>query len=510
MSVFLGVDAGTTSMKAALFDLDGRILGLASAEYQLDTPAAARVELDAEIYWQTCCKVVRKAVALSGLQPGEVAGLVISSQGETFVPVDKAGRPLRKAIVWLDNRAVQEALDLRAAFDPLEFYHATGQPESVPAWPACKILWLRRNEPDVFEKASHFLLLEDYLILCMTGELVTSSALQTSSLFLDIRSRDWWQPMLDAVGLEKGRFGRLVDPGTQVGKLSPAAAQLLGLTTDCFIASGGMDQVVSAVGAGNTAAGVVTETTGTALVALVSFARPAYDPGGRLPCHIHAAPGAYAVMPWCQTAGMALRWFRDQFFGLETTLAGQKGFDPYVEMTDQAGQVPPGSEGLVVLPHLEGTASPEYNPYARAVFYGATLRHTRAHFVRGILESVAYMLRKNLALIEGMGVPIAEVRSLGGGARSPLWLQIKADVLQKPIIALENEETSCLGASLMAATAAGQFSSLEEGAARMVRVKRRFYPNPANAAAYERSYAAYLELYERLEPMFRTSEESHP
>ena len=507
MSVFLGVDAGTTSMKAALFDLQGHALAIASVEYPLETPGPARVELEAEVYWQSCCRVVRQALVQSGISPREVGGLAISSQGETFVAVDEAGQALRKAIVWLDNRAVQEALDIRAAFDPLEFYHATGQPESVPAWPACKMLWMKRHEPELFAQTRRFLLLEDYLILRMTGEYATTTALQTSSLFLDIRTRGWWQPMLDFVGLEKERFGKLVEPGTWVGSLTSAAALALGLSTDCFVASGGMDQVVSAVGAGNTAAGVVTETTGTALVALVSFDRPAYDPGGRLPCHVHAAPGAYAVMPWCQTAGMALRWFRDQFFGLEAELARASGIDPYSEMNALAAQVSPGAEGLVVLPHLEGTASPEYNPHARAVFYGATLRHTRGHFVRGILESVAYMLRKNLTLIEGMGVPVGEVRSLGGAARSPLWLQIKADVLQKPIVSLENEETSCLGAALMAAAAAGEFASLEEGTAGMVRVRQHYWPNPANALAYNRSYQAYLELYERLEPMFRFVEE---
>ena len=234
----------------------------------------------------------------------------------------------------------------------------------------------------------------------------------------------------------------------------------------------------------------------------VSLDKPLFDPQRRVPCHVHARKGIYCLLPWTQTAGMALKWFRDQFCNEEVQAAMQGGADPYDLMTHAAAGVPAGADGLVVLPHLEGAFCPEFNPAARAVFFGATLRHTRAHFTRAILESVAYMLKKNLDLVEGLGVQVSEVRSIGGGARSDLWLQIKADVLQKPIIAVEVEEASLLGAALTAATATGAFASLEDGVARMVRVRRKIEPQLAHYDAYRQGYSAYLELYERLAPMF--------
>jgi sugar (pentulose or hexulose) kinase len=507
MSLFLGVDAGTTAMKAGLFDLDGHALAIASQEYSLETPHPAWVEMNPEIYWQTCCQAVRRVLEQSRAQAKDVRGLAISSQGETLIALDAAGKPTRKAIVWLDNRAAEQSEALRKDFSQAELFEVTGQPDAIPTWPACKLRWMRENEPETFAHSRYFMLLEDYLAFRMTGERIAGTALHTSSLFLDIRTRQWWQPMLTFAGIEESQLGRLTDPGEKIGELSEQGAAAMGLAAGIPLVCGGMDQVVSAVGAGNTAPGVFSETTGTALVALVTFDQPAYDPAGKLPCHVHAAPGKYAVMPWCQTAGMALRWFRDEFFGLEAEMALAAGRDPYDEMTRLAAETPPGAAGLRVLPHLEGAVSPEYDPDARAVFYGATLRHGRGHFVRGIMESVAFMLRKNLALIEAMGLTVSEVRSLGGAARSRLWLQIKADVLQKPIVTLENEETSLLGAALIAATAAGEFRSLEEGAARMVRVRERILPEPANAVIYERAYREYLELYNRLQPLFQFTRE---
>ncbi|HSR34701.1 MAG TPA: FGGY-family carbohydrate kinase, partial [Anaerolineae bacterium] len=249
--------------------------------------------------------------------------------------------------------------------------------------------------------------------------------------------------------------------------------------------------------------GIVTETTGGALAILVTTGQPLFDPQRRVPCHYHARPDTFCLLPWAQTAGMALRWFRDQFFPAEAAAARAEGSEPYDLMGGMAAQVPAGSDGLVVLPHLEGAACPEFNPAARAVFFGATLAHTRAHFVRAIMESVAFMLKKNLDIVEELGVDVDEVRCTGGGARSDLWLRIKADVLQKPVTAAMVEEAACLGAALMAAVATGAFASLEEGVASMVRLRESIEPAQVDHEAYRRGYAQYLDLYDRLAPMFR-------
>lgn len=502
MTAFLGIDAGTTALKAALFDEDGRMLALDRQEYQLITPSPTIVELDASAYWDACCAAVRNVIAASNIDANDIASLAISSQGETLIPVDAEGNPVRRAIVWLDNRAVDEAQMIGDAFDLDTVYRKTGQPEVAPTWPACKILWLKRHEPETFARAAKFLLVEEYLLYRLTGQAIAEYSLQTSSLLLDIVDKVWWAPMLDFIGLEADRLGRLMEPGQVVAPLSASGAEATGLSARTIVVSGAMDQFVGAVGAGNIAPGVVTETTGGALAIVVTLDSLTYDPQGRVPLNYHARPDTYCLLPWAQTAGMALRWFRDRFFHLESQVALEGGIDPYDLMTRGARHVPAGSDGLVVLPHLEGAFCPEFNPAARAVFFGATLGHTRAHFVRAVMESVAYMLKKNLDLVEEMGVPVGEVRSMGGGARSPFWLKIKADVLQKPVRTLEVEETACLGAALMGATATGYFDTLEEAVARMVRLKGTIEPGTDGLQAYEQGYARYLELYDRLAPMF--------
>ena len=499
---FLTLDVGTTCLKAGVVDLSGQLLAVAREEYQLLTPAPAWVELPIEVYWQTACRVARQALDSSGVEPKQVRALCIASQGETFVPLDAQGTPLRNAIVWLDNRAMAEAEVLRASFDAEELYHRTGQPEVTPAWPASKLLWIKHHEPQVFARAARYLLLEDYLLYRLTSRFVTEMALQTSSLLLDIQRRTWWPTMLDRVGLRSEQLGELLPPGALVGPLSSEGAQALGLTSHTLAVCGGMDQVVGALGAGNSVPGMVTETTGGALGIAVSLDRPRYDPDYGIPCHCHAVPDGYCLLAWGQTAGMALRWFRDHFFALEAQVAASAGLDPYDLMTAPAAQVPAGCDGLLALPHLEGATCPEFNPAARAVFFGATLRHGRAHFTRAIMEAVAYMLKKNLERVERLGVTVREVRSMGGGARSPLWLQIKADVLQRPLLTLEVEESALLGAALLCAVATGCYTSLSEATQHMVRLRSKVLPNPEHEAVYAQGYARYLELYQRLEPMF--------
>ena len=498
----LAIDAGTTSMKAAIFDLDGRLLGIDRQEYQLLMPSPAIVELDAEVYWRACCLAVRNAIRESGAGPSQVAAVCISSQGETLICLDKKGLPARNAIVWLDNRSVQEAAAIAREFGAEHLFHVTGQPDVAPTWPACRILWIRDHEPEIFARTSRFLLLEDYLLYRLTGEYATELCLQSDSLLLDINTRTWWQPMFGFLGIGPERLGALMEPGQVVGPLSRSGADALGLTTKTLAVTGAMDQMMGAVGAGNIVPGIATEATGGALAIIATLASPLFDPQRRVPCHYHARTGTYCLMPWAQTAGMALKWFRDQFYYLESQMAYASNLEPYDLMTRAADTVPAGSDGLVVLPHLEGTACPEFNPAAKAVFFGATLRHTKAHFVRGIMESVAYMLKKNLDLLEGLGIGVEEVRSIGGGARSDLWLQIKADVLQKPVATVEVEEAALLGAAITGAAGTGIFASLEEGVSRMVRLKERIEPNPQRASVYQKGYAQYVELYDRLVPLF--------
>ena len=502
LNVFLGIDAGTTSLKAALFDEAGRLLAVNRQEYDLLTLQNSWIELDPEVYWDSCCSAVRGVIAASGVAAQDVRALAISSQGETLIPVDDQGRPTRRAIVWLDNRASEEARLIAAEFAVEEVYQITGQPEITPTWPACKLLWLRRNEPDVFARSAKFLLVEDYLLFRITGQFVTEYSLQTSSMLLDICQKHWWDVMLEYLEISPDQLGRLVEPGETIGHLSSTGAEAMGLSTGTLAISGALDQTIGAIGAGNCAPGIVTETTGGALAVVATLESPRFDPWRRLPCHYHALPDTYCLLAWGQTAGMALRWFRDQFCQTELAAAREGGVSSYDVMADMARRTPAGAEGLVMLPHLEGAACPEFNPKARAVFYGLALRHTRAHFVRAVMEAVAYMLRKNLDIVGDLGVDLTEIRSLGGGARGDLWLQIKADVIQRPVRRVLVEEAACLGAAMVCSVATGVYADIAEATVHMVRVGETFEPDASKQDVYEERYTEYLELYDRLKPMF--------
>ncbi len=424
-----------------------------------------------------------------------------------MIPVDADGRPVGPAIVWLDNRATDEARTLAERFGAARTYDVTGIPTIVPTWTACKLLWWRVNEPAVFAAADRFLLVEDFLLHRLTGRFVTDGGIQCTSLLFDIVRRRWWDEMLDAVGIDERRLAEPVEPGAVVGRLTTSAAAALGLAPGSIVVAGGMDQAAGAVGIGNTGPGIVSESTGGALTLQASVDRHGRDPSRQTPVYIHSAPGRYLYCPVCPTGGMALTWFRDALGREEVERAAREGRDAYDLLTELAATVPPGSEGLVMLPHLAGAFSPEYDPAARGVFYGFGLGHAKGHFVRAILEAVAFMLRRNVELLASAGAPAAEIHSHGGGARSRLWNQVKADVCGLPVITLRGEDAAIRGDAMLAGVAAGVFRDLDEAARAMVSVGERYQPDPTTRAAYEAAYSTYRDLFEALRPVFTASSE---
>jgi xylulokinase len=503
MEFLLAVDAGTTSVKAGLFSPDGHCLGVGRQEYQLDTPAADRAQLDPDVYWQACLNTVRTALKQSGAKPAQVKALAVSSQGETTITLDSNGNVIYPALVWLDNRATRQAAFLADQFGK-EVYFRTGIPEIVPTWPACKILWIRENEPDVFARAHKFVLVQDYLIYRLTGQIVTDGSISCTTLNYDRTKNAWWTDVQDAIGIRTDQLPEIVQPGTNVGTLTPEAARLLGLTTGTCVVTGGMDQSVGAIGAGNFKPGIVSESTGAALAIQATISDPMIDQTRVVPVYYHSVPGRYLFVPVCPTAGMAFKWLRDVFFQDEILAAEAGNGDAYDRLTDLAGTVPAGSDGLIMLPHLMGAFSPEPNPVARGSFTGFTLSHTRAHFVRALLEGVAFMLRRNLETIERTGIQIHEIRSTGGGARSPLWNQIKANVCNRPVVTLANEETGLLGDAILAGVATGMFHSIEQGCQSMVSIKERNQPD-REAESYVQPYRMYCDLDRQLFDYFKQS-----
>ncbi len=501
----LALDAGTTSIKGVLFDTSGRHMADDLREYELHTPRPDIVELDPEVYWDTTRRVIRNILEKSRVDARRIVSLGITSQAETLTVLDADGRPLRRSIVWLDNRTREEAKRIETEFGTDEPYRITGQQEILPTWTATRILWLREHEPEVFQKAHMYLMVEDYLIYRLTGRYVTDRALNPSTLYYDLLSGRWWDDMLRYLGISAEQLPELKTSGQAVGTVSAQAADDTGLSSHTIVTTAPIDQVAGAIGAGNIGVeagdadsnsanstsngGIITETTGSALALVASVPRPTYDPQKRLGLYAHASPGEYVLLPWAPTAGMVLRWFRD-------TLGGGGS---YGELTAEAANVPPGAEGLCVLPHLSGAGSPEVDADATGVFAGITLAHGRGHFVRAILESIALMLRGNLELLDQLGVATREVRSLGGAAASDLWLQIKADVCQKDLLVMQSKESACLGVAMLSCLGAGIYGDLHEARKTMVHTEKRICPNTDNKDIYDAAYERYCDLYKRIE-----------
>ncbi|MGB9673865.1 MAG: FGGY-family carbohydrate kinase, partial [Anaerolineales bacterium] len=351
MELLLGIDAGTTSVKAALFTPNGECLAVERCEYTLHTPRADRAELDPQIYWQASCDAIHQIIHKTAIDPEKIKAISVSSQGETTITLDREGKPIYPALVWLDNRAVKEAEHLARLFAN-SVYDITGIPEIIPTWSACKILWLRNNEPEIFSKAGKFLLVQDYLVYRLTAKYATNASVACTSMLYDIVHDTWWQPMLQEINITEQQLADILPAGAVVGNLSSEASLQLGLSTNTIVIGGGMDQCAGAIGAGNIQPGYISETTGAALVIQATIPAPNLDKTKVIPVYSHSIPKHYLFAPVCPTAGMAYKWFRDTFGEPELKAATEKNLDAYDLLNELAQAAPPGCEGLIMLPHL--------------------------------------------------------------------------------------------------------------------------------------------------------------
>ena len=470
MKTFLGIDVGTTSLKAAVFDENGKRLGLRQVDYTLDTdPATGYIEFDAETYVSICERVIAELTE----ECGKPDALSVDTQGETLILADGEGKPLCPAVVWLDNRATKEAEEIQRHFGNKRVYEITGQPEIPAGFPASKLLWFQRNRPELWARTDKIFLLEDWILYRLSGAFVTEPTIQSSSLYYDVTKRAWWHEMLDFIGVREGQLPRLCRSMERVGEYKGIP-----------VVTGALDQIAGTVGCGVADETKVSEMTGTIMaICAMTDQVPPYDPNSIIPCHIHAIEGKFCRILWSSTAGMALKWFRNNF---------SETFS-FRELDELAAPIPAGCDGLTVLPYFTGSTMPKYNPEATATFAGVTLAHTRGHFARAIMESVAYLLREDLEYIGSDG--IREIRVTGGGASSPLWVQMKADVTGKTLQTVRESETACLGTAIFAAVGVGAFPSVTEAAERLVSLKREYEPSGAD---YEGGYARFRALDEKM------------
>ncbi len=465
MKRLLGIDVGTTAMKAGLYDDKLNEIASCSAEYGLITEGD-RVECDPETYVKMLTDCIGR---VAGGQ--QIDAISVDTQCETLILTDGTGKPLGNAIVWLDNRAGEEAVEIETHFGAEEIYRHTGQPQTAAAWPACKLLWLKKHIPGVFSRARKIFLLGDWLTYRLTGNFVTEGTLQSSSLYFDIAEHDWWDGMLDYIGVSRDMLPAILHTG-----------DIAGYYRGIPVVAGAMDQIAGAVGAGAVREGIVTEMTGTTLAVFSACGSiPGYDPSGIVPCHLNH-DGKYCRLMWTSAAGLALKWFRDGFMK-ELSFAG---------IDRIAKDIPPGSDGVCFVPHLCGSTMPVYDPSATAAFCGVRLCHNSAHFARAVMESVAFMLDECLDCLGNVG----EIRSTGGGAKSSLWNQIKADVTGRTVAVLKAQETATRGSAIFAGVGIGVFPSVAAAGA-LVAPAERYIPSGTD---YSGAKARYKEYCRRVNP----------
>lgn len=503
MKYILAIDIGTNAFKAAIFDETGRETGYGIVEYELLTPHPGWVEMPASVYVDAFQKACREAVHAAGIRPDQILSVGMSSQGETTVFLDRYFRPLRDVIVWFDTRAGKEAEIIENSFGEKEIQRRTGQVGADAIWPGAKLLWLREHEPESFHQLGMIVQLKGYFCYLLTGHFACEDSILGSSVYFDINTREYWPEMLDFLGIREDQLPEIVRPGTDMGKILPEAASRFGLSPDTTVNIGSMDLTCGAIGAGNIRPGLFSTSMGSSLCTVSLVDHIVLDPARQMPCYCSAIPGMYMIHAYA-AGGITLRWFRDSFCQEEKQRELDGGMNAYDQMDVLAEEVPAGADGLIALPHLQGSGPPDLDTGARGAFFGLTLAHGKGHFIRAIMESVSMVLRRIIDATESLGGEAQQIINYSGGSRSGIWCQIMADATGRPVTVTKNGDNACcLGAAILSGIASGLWNSIEEAVDAMVHAHRIYQPNRENKDCYDE----LLIRYRRLMTLTKESEE---
>jgi xylulokinase len=503
MSVYLGIDIGTSGTKTLAIDGSGKILAHTMATYPCHHPKPLWSEQDPDDWWDATVKTVRAVVKQAKLKPADVKAIGLSGQMHGSVFLDKKNQVIRRALLWNDQRTAAECEEIeKRAGGRKQLIKMVANP-ALTGFTAPKILWLRNNEPKNFAKLAKVLLPKDDIRRRLTGEYATEVSDASGMLLLDVVKREWSKPLLSKLDLDLSLFGKCYESEQVTGKLTAETAKLLGLSTDCVVVGGAGDCAAGAVGNGIVRKGVLSTSIGTSGVVFVHSDAPQVDPEGRLHTFCHAVHGKWHMMGVTLAAGGSLQWFRNALCETMANVAKKSKIDVYDVLTEEAAVTPVGADGLLFLPYLAGERTPHADPLARGAFVGLTMMHTRGHLVRAILEGVTYSLRDCLAIIEELGVAVKQVRASGGGAKSAFWRQMQADVLGKSVVTMAADEGPAYGVALLAAVGAGEFKDVVEACDATVKTTSETKTNAAPRKRYDAAFPLYQKLYRSLREDFR-------
>ena len=488
---FLGIDVGTGGTRAVVVDGDGRLIAGAESEHApFKTAHPGWAEQDSADWWRAAQEAIRGALAAASEPRQPIAAVGLTGQMHGAVMLDENGAVLRPSLIWCDTRTQPECDWLTAKIGYDRLIELTCNP-ALPNFTLTKLLWVKEHEPEIFARIRHILCPKDYVRYRLTGEFAIDVQEASGTLLLDVTHRRWSREVAEAAGIPESWLPRVYESPEVCARISETAAGLTGLKAGTPVVAGAGDQGAGAVGMGILEPGSVSATIGTSGVVFAATAAPTKDPKGRLHTFCHAVPGLWHVMGVTQSAGLSLRWLKETFF------AGRN----YDELSELAENIPAGSEGLEWAPYLLGERTPHLDPAVRAAFAGIASVHTGAHFVRAVLEGVAYSLQDTFTLFAELGIPVSAIRLGGGGARGPLWRWIQAGIYGQPVEVLVAEEGGAFGCALMAGVGAGHWKDLNEACGQGIEVAQRIEPDAEDVEAYRAGYVAWRKLYPALKSL---------
>lgn len=492
MSYVIGMDLGTQSLKGVLIDPSGKTVAEASHAHEPSYPNAGWAEQTRAMDWiDSMVDVVHKIMADSGISPDEVEMIGFDSQVDGAVAVDNDGNPLTPALIWLDRRAEAQTAAMGKKIAEEKIFELTGL-NLDSSHVAPKVLWIRETYPDIFEKCSNILLPGSFMVKYLTGEAVVDYSNASSTMIYNVNTKAWDPEIAKALDLDPMILGRIGPSHEVAGHLTERAAELLGLTTNCRVVIGSGDEHAACLGAGLVRPGMVCDITGTAEPVCAVGDKPLLDHKHLVETHAHADSRWWLIENPGFVSGGSMRWFKDNIVKSD-----------YGMMNELAAKVAPGSDGVIFLPCMSGAMTPRWNGNARGIFSGLSLNHGMEHITRAVFEGIAFGLRDNIDRFEEIGIDCSEVRIVGGGTKSPLWCQMKADCIGKTMQCTKNPEGAAIGAAMMASVANGFFKDMDEAAEAMVELDDKIYePDPTVKEAYDEAYARYLATYDAMEPVY--------
>ena len=503
MALLIGIDIGTSGTKTLLCDERGHIRATVTEEYPLSQPQPNWSEQNPEDWWQATLRSIKRVLREANADGREVKGIGLSGQMHGLVLLDENNDVLRPAILWNDQRTSEECAEITSTIGPQRLIDLTCNP-ALTGFTAPKILWIRKHEPEIYEKARHILLPKDYIRYRLTGEFATEVSDASGTLLLDVKNRTWSKDVLSALEIDEALLPACYESSEVSARLTAEASTELGLGPNTAVVGGSGDQAAGAVGNGIVKTGVISATLGTSGVVFAFSDDVQTDPLGRVHTFCHGVSGKWHVMGVMLSAGGSFQWFRDNLGEVESDQGRRMGVDPYEILCEEGDEAAVGSEGLIFLPYLTGERTPHANPNAKGGWIGLTSRHSKAEMIRSTLEGITYGMRDSLEIIKSMGVAISEIRISGGGAHSRLWRQICADVFNHPVCTINASEGPAFGVALLAGVGTGVWGSVEEACEQTIKVVSETPVNPSSAAVYERYYPVYQKLYASLKDDFDT------